>query len=213
MFWIPLAIAAAQGISEYNKSKGQKKALKQQAVIAEQNALNADIQARNSIETGRSQLEDYQRNVANFKSSQINALAENGIDVSQGSAIDILAGTEMTAQKDTDTLRYNAALESWGHKVEATNFRNQANGYTAQAKAINPVRNGIVAGVTSYFSGGMGGMGGLGSSASSAASSSAGLMNQSNGFKSWFGAEGASLAGSNPTTAWKSYQWNSLLAQ
>ena len=202
MFWIPLAIAAAQGISEYNKSKGQKKALKQQAEIAEQNALNADIQARNSIETGRSQLEDYQRNVANFKSSQINALAENGIDVSQGSAIDILAGTEMTAQKDTDTLRYNAALESWGHKVEATNFRNQANGYTAQAKAINPVRNGIVAGVTSYFSGGMGGLG-----------SSANLMNQSNGFKAWSGAEGASLAGSNPMAAWKGYQWNSLLAQ
>ncbi|MFX5358934.1 hypothetical protein ABTD15_19730, partial [Acinetobacter baumannii] len=74
----------------------------------------------------------------------INALAENGIDVTQGSAIDLLASTEMLAQGDIDSIKYNAALQSWGHKVQATNYRNQAENYRVAAKSIRPVLSTIL---------------------------------------------------------------------
>ncbi|QHI17191.1 hypothetical protein [Acinetobacter haemolyticus] len=158
-----LAIAGVNALSEYQKSKAAKAAYKQQAKIADINADLSDKQARTAIDSGRNQVEDYQRNVSAFKSSQINALADNGIDVSQGSAIDLLASTEMQAQSDIDTLRYNAALQSWGHRVEQTNFVNQARGLRTQANSINPVFNAVMAGGQSFMqAGGLKGLGSIG---------------------------------------------------
>ncbi|EPK4548778.1 hypothetical protein JIC51_003612, partial [Acinetobacter baumannii] len=99
-----IATAAVKGATTSLKLKALKQSLEQQADIAGENATLADIQARDAIDDGRNSVTDYQRNLSGFKSSQINALAENGIDVTQGSAIDILASTEMMAQNDIDTL-------------------------------------------------------------------------------------------------------------
>ncbi|EPK1488416.1 hypothetical protein JHZ33_003591, partial [Acinetobacter baumannii] len=95
-----IATAAVKGATTCLKLKALKQSLEQQADIAGENATLADIQARDAIDDGRNSVTDYQRNLSGFKSSQINALAENGIDVTQGSAIDILASTEMMAQND-----------------------------------------------------------------------------------------------------------------
>lgn len=160
-----LGIAGVTALVDYSKSKAEKAALKQQAGIADINAGYADKRARNAIDLGRNQIEDYQRNVSAFKSSQINALADNGIDVSQGSAIDLLASTEMQAQSDVDTLRYNAALQSWGHRVEQTNYMNQASSLRAQAKSIKPLFNALLSGGKTFmFAGGLQGMGAGGAS-------------------------------------------------
>lgn len=157
------AFAGFKALNTYNKSKAEKKAYQQQAKIADLNAQLEDNQARNSIDYGRNQVEDYQRNVGAFKSSQINALADNGIDVSQGSAIDLLASTEMQAQSDIDTLRYNAALQSWGHQVNKTNYVNQARGLRVQANSINPIFNALLNGGQAFMqAGGLQGMGGAG---------------------------------------------------
>ncbi|MFW1952210.1 hypothetical protein [Acinetobacter beijerinckii] len=158
-----LAIAGVNALSTYKKSKAEKDALKQQAQIAEMNAGLADQQARGAIDYGRNQVEDFQRGLSSFKSSQINALADNGIDVSQGSAIDILASTDIQGQSDIDTLRYNAALQSWGHNVDKNNYQNQANGLRVQAKSINPIFNALMAGGQSFAqSGGLQSLGNLG---------------------------------------------------
>ncbi|ENW78228.1 hypothetical protein F909_03914 [Acinetobacter sp. ANC 3929] len=155
------AFAGFKALNTYNKSKAAKKAYKQQAQIADINATQEDIQARNAIEYGQNQVEDYQREVSSFKSSQINALADNGIDVSQGSAIDLLASTEMQAQSDIDTLRYNAALQSWGHQVNKTNYVNQARGLRVQANSINPIFDALLDGAGSFMqAGGLQGLGG-----------------------------------------------------
>lgn len=161
--WPQLAIAGVNALSTYAKSKAQKSALNQQAGIADLNATLEDQQARGSIEYGRNQVEDYQRSLSSFKSSQINALASNGIDVSQGSAIDLLASTEMQGQGDIENLRYNAALQSWGHQVNKTNYQNQANSLRAQAKSINPAFSALMAGASSFAqSGGLQGIGTMG---------------------------------------------------
>ena len=139
---IPMAIVGgAKAISSFTQSSAEKNALQAQEKALRHNATLADIQARDSIEKGRSEVENYQRQTSAFKSSQNNIMAENGIDVTEGSAIDILASTDMVSQADVNNLKYNAAMESWGHQVQKNNLNNQANGVGAQASAISPVRN------------------------------------------------------------------------
>lgn len=132
------------GLSAYSDSKAQKKGLKAQAAVDRQNAAIAEQRGRNSIELGRRNMEQLQLKGALLESTQKNIMADNGIDVSTGSPIDILASTRQITAVDTDTLRFNAALESWGHKVQAMNSTNSANMATAQAKNISPLRSGVM---------------------------------------------------------------------
>ncbi|MBZ6534040.1 hypothetical protein [Acinetobacter seifertii] len=199
----PYAFAAVKGVealSTYGKLKAQKKALQQQEQLALSNATLSDNQARQAIEDGTNAVTDYQRNVSAFKSSQINALAENGIDVTQGSAVDLLASTEMLAQGDIDSIKYNAALQSWGHKVQETNFRNQAENYRVAAKSIRPLTSTLLSlagnAVSAYgASMGKGSLGGQAESSSLGSGSdfASSLYNAGNG------TQGAS---------WQNYNWN-----
>ncbi|MEI1698858.1 hypothetical protein V8P81_08400 [Acinetobacter baumannii] len=187
----PYAYAAVKGVealSSYAKMKAQKQAFKQQEKLALYNATLSDNQARQAIEDGTNAVTDYQRNVSAFKSSQINALAENGIDVTQGSAIDLLASTEMLAQGDIDSIKYNAALQSWGHKVQATNYRNQAENYRVAAKSIRPLTSTLLS---------------LGGEAASALGSGMG-KGGSDFASSLYGIGGSNSQGAS----WQNYNWN-----
>ncbi|WP_071708553.1 hypothetical protein [Acinetobacter baumannii] len=201
----PYAYAAVKGVealSNYAKMKAQKQAFKQQEKLALYNATLSDNQARQAIEDGTNAVTDYQRNISAFKSSQINALAENGIDVTQGSAIDLLASTEMLAQGDIDSIKYNAALQSWGHKVQATNYRNQAENYRVAAKSIRPVLSTILnlSGEAAAAFGPSMGKGGLGGGIESGSASSGG----SDFASSLYGIGGSNSQGAS----WQNYNWN-----
>lgn len=141
---VPGASSAIDGLSAYSSASAQKKGLRAESAIARQNAGIEEQRGRNSIELGRQQIEQLQQQGAQLESTQKNTMADNGIDVSTGSAIDILAGTRQLTNADVDTMRYNAALESWGHQVNATNYTNQANMAYAQSKNISPMRSGLM---------------------------------------------------------------------
>lgn len=200
-----IATAAVKGGTTYLKLKALKQSLEQQADIAGENATLAGIQARDAIDDGRNSVTDYQRNLSGFKSSQINALAENGIDVSQGSAIDILASTEMMAQNDIDTLKYNAAMKSWGHRVQETNYINQKNSLTAQAKSVRPRLNAELAAMdqfaSSLFGGGGGGSPMQGGDSLTMSQPTNGSYNANNNFS-------MSLYGKEQGASWQNYNWN-----
>ncbi|MCF1332639.1 hypothetical protein LH678_09915 [Acinetobacter baumannii] len=199
-----IATAAVKGATTYLKLKALKQSLEQQADIAGENATLADIQARDAIDDGRNSVTDYQRNLSGFKSSQINALAENGIDVAQGSAIDILASTEMMAQNDIDTLKYNAAMKSWGHRVQETNFINQKNSLLAQAKSVRPRLNAELAAIDQFASSMMGGGGGSpmqGGESLTMTQSVNGSYNANSNFS-------MSLYGKEQGASWQNYNWN-----
>ncbi|HCQ9956834.1 hypothetical protein R4610_06720 [Acinetobacter baumannii] len=200
-----IATAAVKGATTYLKLKALKQSLEQQADIAGENATLADIQARDAIDDGRNSVTDYQRNLSGFKSSQINALAENGIDVTQGSAIDILASTEMLAQNDIDTLKYNAAMKSWGHRVQENNFINQKNSLLAQAKSVRPRLNAELAAMdqfaSSMFGGGGGGSPMQGGESLTMSQPANGSYNANSNFS-------MSLYGKEQGASWQNYNWN-----
>lgn len=199
-----IATAAVKGATTCLKLKALKQSLEQQADIAGENATLADIQARDAIDDGRNSVTDYQRNLSGFKSSQINALAENGIDVTQGSAIDILASTEMMAQNDIDTLKYNATMKSWGHRVQETNFINQKNSLLAQAKSVRPRLNAELAAIDQFASSMMGGGGGSpmqGGESLTMTQPVNGSYNANSNFS-------MSLYGKEQGASWQNYNWN-----
>ncbi|EPH2504138.1 hypothetical protein J9864_003472 [Acinetobacter baumannii] len=199
-----IATAAVKGATTSLKLKALKQSLEQQADIAGENATLADIQARDAIDDGRNSVTDYQRNLSGFKSSQINALAENGIDVTQGSAIDILASTEMMAQNDIDTLKYNATMKSWGHRVQETNFINQKNSLLAQAKSVRPRLNAELAAIDQFASSMMGGGGGSpmqGGESLTMTQPVNGSYNANSNFS-------MSLYGKEQGASWQNYNWN-----
>ena len=98
-----------------------------QAKVAQNNARIAEENARRTrqqgIEEERLQRMKTQRNVA----SQMSSMASNGIDVTQGTAVDVLADTSAMGELDALQTRYNYEAKAQGYDVEAGNFENQSN--------------------------------------------------------------------------------------
>lgn len=168
-----LAIAGVAGIvaasSARNAAKGQQQSLLNDAVasdrsavtannnalVAENNAELASWQARDAIRTGEKQVADQvtarrqaldsvNTEAATVKSRQKVGLAANGVDVTDGSAADVLTSTDYigalnaqnvndAADRNIDTIRDNAVKNAWGYTTQGVGYKDQA--ATARADA------------------------------------------------------------------------------
>lgn len=111
--------AVTSAVGAKNASQARKDAANYNASVQDQLALDAE--RRGAESAGQLRMETRQ-----LKGSQVAALAANGIDVNQGSALDILAGTDMLSILDEETLLRNAAREAYGYRTEATMYRRAA---------------------------------------------------------------------------------------
>ncbi|MCM1339944.1 MAG: hypothetical protein NC191_09765, partial [Muribaculaceae bacterium] len=59
--------------------------------------------------------------------SQQAAMAANGIDISSGTALDIIDDTSAMGELDALTTRYNSETKALAYENQASNFSNQAN--------------------------------------------------------------------------------------
>ena len=146
-------IGAGMGVvSSINQGKAQKAQYDYQAEINKQNAQialdNASKERQQGIEEARLQRLKAQQNVA----SQTSAMAANGIDVTKGTAVNILGDTAMWGEMDALNTLTNAESRARAMEAEAGNFQNQArldtfagqNAYKAgQINAISSGLNGI----------------------------------------------------------------------
>jgi hypothetical protein len=123
---------------------GQIQAGKYNAAVADQNARNLDRAALDAENRG-----DYaaaKQGVATQRilGSQRAAAGAMGIDMSSGSALDILVATAGIGEEEAQTIRNNAAREAWGLRSEAAQQRVQ--GRLAR-------RQGILGGATTILTG------------------------------------------------------------
>lgn len=67
------------------------------------------------------------------------SLAAQGIDVNEGTALDIQAGTREMGELDILKILNNASREAWGYAVGVTNAENQANlaEFTGRVNAVS----------------------------------------------------------------------------
>jgi hypothetical protein len=145
---------ASAGLAAYSASAqadAQQQQLNYQSQVAANNAKIAEQQR--SVELQKGQL-DSQR--AMLEQSQIignqrAALASNGVDLTQGSALDLLASTKYLGKLDTNNITTNAARTAWGYDVQSSNFKAQSILDKNTANNIDPAATGAIAGFGSLL--------------------------------------------------------------
>ena len=95
------------------------------AEVAAENAKLDDFRAEQSGRLGSIAEENHRAKVRQMVGTQRANLAANGIDMSSGTAADMIDETETMGEVDALTLRFNAQQEAWGYRVGGTNNRNE----------------------------------------------------------------------------------------
>lgn len=118
--------AGASALGAFKSSQNNQAAYKAQAQVAQNNALIAGWQAQDALVRGDRAAQTSRSKTRQLKGTQRAALAANGVDLGEGSALNILTDTDYFGAVDAGTIKDNAAREAWV-------LRNQATGYSAEA--------------------------------------------------------------------------------
>lgn len=159
MFWTGVAglviAAAGAGVSAYSASEqadAAKKAADYQAQVEANNAKIAAYQRSAELQQGEQDAQQAMLEQSQMLSKQRAALASNGVDLSSGSATDILASTRFLGQQDVNAIQNNAARKAWGYTVDAANYETQSSLDKWKADTTNPTKVGVMTGTSSLLS-------------------------------------------------------------
>ena len=145
--YLSLGGAAFQVIGAMNQADSQKQAYEYQAQVARNNAVLQEYQARFALEQGQAAEQNQRLKTAALFGDQRASMAANGIDLGEGSALDVLTTTKFMGERDALTIRDNASRKAWAYRVGAQNYLDDAAFKNATADGISP----MMAGVTSLL--------------------------------------------------------------
>lgn len=113
-------------LGAYKKGEGEQQAYQFQSKVAANNAVIADMQAKDAMLRGATAVQNVQQRTANLKSTQTASLASRNIDLGEGSPLNILTSTDVMGERDALLAQDNANKEVWGLQNQAANFRDNA---------------------------------------------------------------------------------------
>lgn len=151
-----MAAAAAIGVGaglSLLQSQGAVKAASYNQAVADANAEMMNQQADRTIKIADEQANDFRRNVKRTVGSQRAALAAQGVDVNDSSALDIQTETEVLGAQDALKISTNGYLEALGIRTQARNMQTQAR-YNTQAAQNAVVPSMLTAGLQGYMASG-----------------------------------------------------------
>lgn len=122
----PMMLTAASGIGALGSAFGQYQAGQYNSDVARFNERIARMQARDAWERGLEAVGRHRQSVRKLIGSQRAALAAQGVDVNDGSALAVQQDTIALGEQDALTIRNNAAREAWGFRVQAAGYRSAA---------------------------------------------------------------------------------------
>jgi hypothetical protein len=131
--------AVTSTIGAYNKSKGEKAAYEYQAQVAANNKQITEWQVSDAAQRRTKDLAAQQLKQRQFAGSQRAAMAANGVDITEGSALNILSDTEFMGQLDQNTIKDNSNKEIFNYKVQGANFDSNSEMLKMRADAENPM--------------------------------------------------------------------------
>ena len=170
MAGVAVAAAGLSAYSAYEQAKAQKQEGNYNAQVARNNATIDMQQRSSSLQQGDVEAQQAQMHQAQVLGAQRASLAANGVDLTQGSAQDLLTTTKFLGAQDVNTIQSNAARTAWGYSVQNMNDNATANLTQWKADSISPMKVALMAGTSSLLG-----------SASSYASSKAGSSGGSGG--------------------------------
>jgi hypothetical protein len=150
--------AAGAGMSvmgAYGKAGSTQAAYEYQAQVAQNNAIAAEWQAQDAITRGQVAEARQRMNTAQLKGTQRASLAARGLDLGEGSALNILTDTDYMGELDALTIRDNAAREAWGYRENAKGAMSDAAMMRMRASAESPAMaatGSLLSGATSVAS-------------------------------------------------------------
>lgn len=158
--WIAALVGAGMKAGgEYTKAHNEREAYRHQAKVADNNVQYAEWQAEDAVARGQSQEASHRLKVAQLRGTQRASLAARGVDIEEGSALNILEDTDFMGELDARTIKDNAAREAWGYKVAAQNFKMNADmnrAYADNIKPFNQAFNSFLGSAAQYMGGGGG---------------------------------------------------------
>lgn len=135
---LQLAGMTAGAAGAYKASAGAQAGFEAQAQIAENNAMIAGWQAADAERRGVQKATATRIRTSQLKGSQRAAMAANGIDLSVGTAQQILTDTDQFGAIDANTIIDSAAREAWGYRTQGANYRSDAALLRDRAEAESP---------------------------------------------------------------------------
>lgn len=180
---LALASGGLSALSSIANTNAQNKQANYQASVAEAQAAQARNQAKITAEQGRIESEniDRQRNAltreyADLQAGNVASFGALGVDMSSGSALDIMRGNASRYAQDVATNRQQKAVSEWSTRQNVNSALTTAQNYDAQASYYKSTVQGLgstlltagLSGLTSGLStfamaGGFGGASGLSS--------------------------------------------------
>ena len=113
--------------------------------LAKHNAAIGEIQARDALHRGQEHILDVREASETLKGSQRAGFATQNVQVGTGSAAIIQAETDYIAELEVNTIKNNAAMEAWGHRVgaETTRARGELARNQGRGQAVGTLLSGI----------------------------------------------------------------------
>lgn len=119
MMAMTAASAGMQAAGAYSESKAARAGHKYNARIA-------DVQAQDALMRGETEVQRQNMRTRQLKGTQRAAMAAAGLDITEGSALNILTDTDVMGDYDAAMLRANAEREASGYRSEANIHRFRA---------------------------------------------------------------------------------------
>lgn len=130
--------AAASADAARKTAIAQQTADQFQSAVSANNAGYDAILAARAVSDGQTQVGTSRLKYGALQGTQTASLAAHGVDVTQGSAKNILDDTQMMSDMDAATLTDNALKAAWGYSVQKENDLATSRMLAARADAISP---------------------------------------------------------------------------
>lgn len=109
--------------------------LQSQANIARINAQLMEFNAEQRLRSAEKDQVRLTMQAGQVKGSQKAAIAANGLATTAGSAVEVLASTDIIKEIDSNQIKENAVRDAWGMRMQAANYQGQALQYEAQKQS------------------------------------------------------------------------------
>lgn len=130
--------AASSAVGSFYSAKSMKSQLSFEAGMADINARIAEIGARQELLNGQKQVGSLTLQAGQLKSKQRTAMGANGIDMSEGNAVELRASTDLMKEIDVNTIEANAVRSAWGYRTQGANYQAEAATKRGTASGISP---------------------------------------------------------------------------
>lgn len=138
---LPYLQYAGMAMSAYSSLKGgqaNQAAYNAQGQVAENNAKLAEMQAVDAERRGRVAASNQGIRTNQLKGTQRATMAANGVDLSVGSAQEILNDTDYFGGIDRAAILDSAAREAWGYRTQGANYQTNAGLLRSRADGESP---------------------------------------------------------------------------